>query len=368
MAAIQYNRVIRKMVVGFGNLFNNITLVRYNKDESEAERMLVPIVYATKEYYVRRLEEDLTLDKKVQVTLPRMSFEMTGLTYDNTRKQNSNIKNFANTPKGVVAQYNPVPYNFDFSLYIYVRNTEDGTQIIEHILPFFTPDYTIKLNLIPEMGIIKEVPVVLNSVSSDYTYEGTHDDPTRTIIWTLNFTVKGFVYGKTSGPVNVIKTAITNIYNNITEEDEVAFNMAQPGIGNYQLGEVVYQGFSYGMSTATAKVIMWSNGILKLSNLNGNFVSNQPIYGVNSNANYQFQSYNVSSKTPSKYVTMTTVANPNTAMANNLYTFDTFIQEENGPTTVMMSSSNNHIVYVPPAQTPPSIEDHWYNQDIDLNA
>ena len=127
-----YNRVIRKLVVGFGNLFDNITLYRFKTDNTESERFIVPIAYASKERYVMRLEEDSNLDKKVQISLPRMSFEMAGLSYDSNRKQNTNIKNFkgTNSATGVIAQYNPVPYNFDFNLYIYVRNIEDGTQII----------------------------------------------------------------------------------------------------------------------------------------------------------------------------------------------------------------------------------------------
>ena len=189
MSTPQYNRVIRKIVVGFGNLFNEINLVKYNPDASEAERFLIPIAYATKERYVMRLEDDLDLDKKVQVALPRLSFEMTGLSYDSSRKQNTNIKNFAQTSAGVVAQYNPVPYNFDFSLYLYVRNIEDATQVLEHIIPYFTPDYTIKLNLIPEMGIVKEIPVILNRTQHEILYEGDRDQQTRMIIWTLNFTV-----------------------------------------------------------------------------------------------------------------------------------------------------------------------------------
>ena len=186
MANVFYNRIIRKMVVGFGNLFNDITLVRYNPDFTEAERMVVPIQYAPKELYVKRLEEDPTLGKKVQLTLPRISFELNGFTYDATRKQNTNIKNFAQTTNGLISQYNPVPYNFDFNLYIYVRNIEDGTQIVEHILSYFTPDYTMKLNLVPEMGIIKEIPVVLNSTNQDIDYEGDWERGTRNIIWTLN--------------------------------------------------------------------------------------------------------------------------------------------------------------------------------------
>ena len=115
MSTPYYNRTIRKLVVGFGNLFKDITLVRYNPNLSEAERFLVPIAYASKESYVMRLEEDYDLDKKVQMTLPRMSFEMMGMTYDTSRKLNTNVRNFAASPGGAIAQYNPVPYNFDFN-------------------------------------------------------------------------------------------------------------------------------------------------------------------------------------------------------------------------------------------------------------
>jgi hypothetical protein len=291
MATPQYNRVIRKIVVGFGNLFNEITLVRFNPDSTEAERFIIPIAYSSKERYVMRLEDDLSLDKKVQVTLPRLSFEMTGLSYDASRKQNTNIKNFAQTSAGVVAQYNPVPYNFDFSLYLYVRNIEDATQVIEHILPYFTPDYTIKLNLIPEMGITKEIPVILNSTQQEIVYEGNRDQETRMIIWTLNFTVKGFIFGKSSTS-GIIKTSITNILNDIGPDDIVEFNMANPGIGTYQIGEIVYQGYTPTNAIATGKVLSWKNNILKLTNVNGNFVSSQPIYGVNNNASYTFNTYN----------------------------------------------------------------------------
>lgn len=366
MAAIEYNRIIRKLVIGFGNLFNDITLVRYNPDASEAERFLIPIAYATKERYVMRLEDDLTLDKKVQVALPRLSFEMTGMHYDASRKQNTNVKNFANSNSGVLSQYNPVPYNFDFKLYLYVRNIEDATQVLEHIIPYFTPDYTMKLNLVPEMGIVKEVPVILNTADHEIIYEGDRNQETRMIIWTLDFTLKGFIFGKTSGPIKIIKTAITNIYDNLTPEDVVLFNMSSPGLGNYQIGEIVYQGYSYTTSTASARVVAWTNGVLHLTDLNGNFVSNQPIYGVNTNASYQFYSYNINSDAPFKYVTMTTVPNPNTALANNLYTYTTYIQEGNTAPTVVLGGANNQIVYVPPAQSYPGTEDYWYNQDIDL--
>lgn len=207
-----YSKIIRKITTGFSELFSNITLIRYNPDDTEQERFLVPIAHATKELYVMRLEADPNLDKKIQMTLPRLSFEMNGLTYDASRKQNTNIKNFAQTGEGVIAQYMQVPYNMDFSLYLYVRNIEDGTQIIEHILPYFTPDYTIKINLIPEMGMVKEVPIILNSTEYEINYEGDRDSSSRMIIWTLNFTAKAFLY-RDASESGLIKHATVNIYN-----------------------------------------------------------------------------------------------------------------------------------------------------------
>jgi hypothetical protein len=335
MSTPQYNRVIRKLVVGFGNLFNEISLVRYNPDLSEAERFLIPIAYATKERYVMRLEDDYTLDKKVQVALPRLSFEMTGLSYDSSRKQNTNIKNFAQTSTGVVAQYNPVPYNFDFSLYLYVRNIEDATQVLEHIIPYFTPDYTIKLNLIPEMGIVKEIPVILNTTFHEIIYEGDRDQETRMIIWTLNFTVKGFIFGKSS-TTGIIKTSITNILNDIGPDDVVTFNMSAAGVGSYQAGETVYQGYTAASPTASGKVISWNNNILRLTNINGNFISSQPVYGVNNNASYTFTSYQIQ---PQKYAQIIAVTNPTDANGNVSYTYTNVIQETPNTTSVITSAN-----------------------------
>ena len=122
MSNTTYNRMIRKITVAFGNLFDNITLVRYNPDETEQERFVVPLDYATKELYVVRLQQDPHLDKKIQMALPRMSYEMNGIAYDASRKQITNMQNFAYTGSNYISQYMPVPYNFDFSLYLYVRN------------------------------------------------------------------------------------------------------------------------------------------------------------------------------------------------------------------------------------------------------
>jgi len=257
-----------------------------------------------------RIEQDATLDKKVQITLPRMSFEMAGLSYDSSRKQNTNIKNFAGTPpSAVLSQYSPVPYNFDFNLYIYVRNIEDGTQIIEHILPFFTPDYTIKLNLIPEMGIIKEVPVILNSTSHEITYEGGRENETRMIIWTLNFTVKGFIFGKVT-ETSVINRAFVSIYNQVDPKETIEFYMdLDSGFGTYKVGETVYQGYTSDDATATAVVVQFTDNVLRLKELTGNFVSDKPIYGIKTLANYNFTSYNLN---PLKFVEVDSIGRVST--------------------------------------------------------
>jgi hypothetical protein len=327
MANTFYNRALRKYVIGFGNLFNEISLVRYNPDFSEAQRMIVPIIYAPKETYVTRLETDPNLNKKTQITLPRMSFELTGFNYDATRKLNTNIKNFAQTSAGLVSQYNPVPYNFDFNLYLYVRNIEDGTQIIEHILSYFTPDYTMKLNMIPEMGIVKDVPIVLNSTSQDIDYEGNYERDTRVIIWTLNFTVKGHIFGKITDTGGPITHSITSIYNQITEEDVVQFTVnPNSGVGTYQIGETVYQGYSAPLAIATGKVISFNNNILQLKNINGNFVSNLPIQSTSGSANYVFTSFNT---VPQKLVQIDIrpqPANANVSLANT-WTANTIITE-----------------------------------------
>lgn len=318
MTNTYYAQSIRKLIVGFGDLFNNITIVRYNADGTEQERFLVPIQYAPKEDYIQRIQADPDLEKKVRITLPRMSFENTGMSYDTSRKLNTNIQNFNQSGSTLLSQYNPVPYDFDFSLYIYVRNITDATQIIEHILPFFTPDYTIKLNMVPEMGIIKEIPVVLKSVTSNIDYEGSRDRETRLIIWTLDFNVKGYIFGQISNS-RPITSSITNIFTD-TAGTNIQFTLVAGGVGKYKIGETVYQGYDIGTATATATVISHINNILTLNNISGNFNSSSPIIGLTTNANWHFSSYNLNQQ---KQVSSNTIPNPITANGTSPYIANT---------------------------------------------
>ena len=210
-----YNRTIRKVVVAFGTLFNDIVVVRYNKDgTTPRERFKVPLSYGAKEKYITRLTSDPTMFKSVNIVVPRISFNLDGLSYDASRKQLTTRQNFSAIPGSTTnmkSQYLPIPYNFDFSLSVYVRNTEDGTQILEQILPFFTPDFTVTVDFIQPMDQKYDLPIILNSVSSNVDYEGDMMS-TRLITWDLNFTAKGFIWPIIKQNSPYIKYANNNIH------------------------------------------------------------------------------------------------------------------------------------------------------------
>ncbi len=317
-----YHRIIRKVVIAFGNLFNQIKLSRYDESGVEQEHFLVPILYGGKEKYVSRLEGDPSLDKKVQVTLPIMSFEMTGMSYDAARKLNTNkkITSHSGSTGTNLAVYNPVPFDFDFTLVAYVRNIEDGAQLMEKILPYFTPDYTVSVNLVPEMGIVKQLPIILKSVSNEVDYEGDYNSKVRSVMWTLTFTVKGYLYGAITEP-KIIKTSITNIIDDTTmSHGTTTVNMSVGGLGAYQTDEVVYQGYSYETATATAKVHSWYNTSrkLELTSLNGHFVTGSPIKGTITGASWTPASFDIA---PVNTVTIEVTPNPSNVILPNNYTY-----------------------------------------------
>lgn len=207
-----YFSTIRKYVILFGTLFNDIHITRSDAAGNTTHLIKVPLSYGPKEKMLSRLEGDPSIDRESAVTLPRMSFEISGISYDQERKLNTLGKiAVKDTDTGKAKyQYNPVPYNINFSLSVYVKNAEDGTKIIEQILPFFTPDWTSTVNLIPEMNVTMDIPVVMNSISSEDTYTGDFKTR-RALIWTLNFTLKGYIYGPIKKSA-LIKFANTNFY------------------------------------------------------------------------------------------------------------------------------------------------------------
>jgi len=281
-----YHQLTRKAVVLFGRLFDDITLVRKNDQTGEeTNRFLVPIVYSPKEKMVTRIFSDPDLLRQVQTILPRMAFEITGITYDATRKQNSLLKAArSNTTTHVSASYMGVPYDINFQLNIYARNIDDGTQIVEQILPFFNPDFTVSTNMIPDLGALKDVPIILNNVSNDIQYEGDFDS-VRYVNWTLNFTMKMYYYGPISYP-KIIRTVYTNIYNDPSLQTGYITRINTSNTsGTFKINDTVFQGNSYHTATATGIVVSSNNTLnqLVIGATQGNFKVNNKIHAVSTN-------------------------------------------------------------------------------------
>ena len=197
-----YHGLIRKSIVAFGTLFSDIYIDRKQGDSVNGEtiqRLQVPLAYAPKEKWLVRLDQDPNLTNNTYVSLPRMSFEIIGYNYDPSRKLNRMQKLTCGDATNTMSSlYTPVPYNIDISLYILTKTQEDGLQIIEQILPTFTPEYTLVVNAVPDMNIKQEVPVILNAVSVSDEYDG--DFQTRRFVThTLNFQMKINLYGSISG-------------------------------------------------------------------------------------------------------------------------------------------------------------------------
>ena len=214
-----YHETIRKVVVAFGTMFNNISLVRKNNSGTIIQSMKVPLAYGPRQKFLVRLREDPDLTKQVAITLPRIGFEITGLDYDPSRKLNR-VQKFkkvkTTTSKKLDVQYMPVPYNLSFELYVMSKNSDDALQIVEQILPFFQPDYTLTINDMVEMGIKRDVPVVVNSIGYEDDYEGEFTSR-RAIIYTLSFTTKFYLYGPATSS-SVIKTVQVDQYSDMPDK------------------------------------------------------------------------------------------------------------------------------------------------------
>ena len=206
-----YHQTSRKMVVAFGSLFNNIEVRRTDSSDAVTEVVKIPLSYGPKDKMLVRISQDPSLNPKVALTVPRMGFELTSMTYDGARKLNTMGRNVKKGTTGLKKQYNPVPYNWDFSLYVFVKNAEDGTQILEQILPFFTPDFTVTMTLISGMTVKMDIPLVLNSVTSEDSYEGDFASR-RSIIWTLSFLMKGFLYPSVTDNAKVITSSVVDTH------------------------------------------------------------------------------------------------------------------------------------------------------------
>ena len=192
-----YHGTLRKYIVMFGNLFNELQVERYNDAGTKIQTLNVPIAYGPKAKYIARITSDPDLNREISITLPRLSFELTGLSYASDRKLNSGLR----LSKGVntggtdfAGVYSPIPYDMGFNLSIMTKYAEDGVQLVEKIVPFFTPDFTVTVKALTDLALNLDVPIELNGITNSDSYEGDFENK-RVITWDMTFTVKGYLFG-----------------------------------------------------------------------------------------------------------------------------------------------------------------------------
>jgi hypothetical protein len=329
-----YHRIIRKLVVAFGSLFNDMRLVRYDQttnSDIEIERITVPLMYASKEKFYMRINNSPDFVNPMNLTLPRMAFEMNGISYDPLRKISNFSDQFAEGLPLGLKKVKYTPYNFDFNLYVFVRNTEDGAQIVEQILPYFTPDYTVTLDFVGINDMKLDVPIVFNSITYDDSHEGDPES-TRSIIWTLNFTAKGYLFGPV-GNIRPIRKVTANVFDSTFETNPLREIILSPSVANtdcgtYKYDELVYQGRDISEASATAYVKKWvgaNANTIVVYDTNGTFRDNVVLVGASSGARYNVSSTNTD---PNQLVRITVEPDPLTANTiDEAFGFSTNITE-----------------------------------------
>jgi len=210
-----YHNTLRKLVISFGTIFNNVSIERKNSSGVTQKTIKVPLGYGPKQKFLVRIDQigSIKDGRKVQMILPHMGFEIADISYAPSRHLNTvqrHIYTNRDTTSTVKYQYQRVPYDINFSLYVMAKNMDDSMQIVEQILPFFTPEFTITVNDMLELNQKTDVPIILTSVSNEDTYDGSFTER-RAIIWTLNFTCKAYLYSPTKTS-DIIRKVIADIY------------------------------------------------------------------------------------------------------------------------------------------------------------
>lgn len=282
-----YHQIIRKTVIGFGTLFNNIEVRHQNSNDVNFSIIKVPISYAPTQKLLQRARQQ-DLNKKVEITFPRMSFEMTGMSYDPTRKSSitQTFKAVSNTDNKMRKVYLPVPYNLSFELSIFSKLNDDSLQILEQILPFFQPALNITIDLVSSIGEKKDVPIILESINQSDDYEGDFDSR-RILIHTLRFTAKTHLFGPVADSAEgLIKKVIVDYYTDTnikTAQRSVRYTTTPRAIKDYnddnttvldgqiddQIGKIVVSDAS---SLTEDTVLRIDDENMKIKSIDGNTV------------------------------------------------------------------------------------------------
>jgi hypothetical protein len=189
-----YHHIIRKTIIAFGTVFNEIYIKHQDANDNPYSELRVPLAYGPTQKFLARLTQQADLNKPVQITLPRMSFEMTSIRYDPTRKASVTQSFKASDGQNLKKVYMPVPYNIGFQLNIMCKLNDDALQIIEQILPYFQPAFTLTVDLVDSIGEKRDIPLNLDDISFKDDYEGDFSTR-RSLVYTLNFTAKTYLFG-----------------------------------------------------------------------------------------------------------------------------------------------------------------------------
>ena len=210
-----YHEIIRKTIISFGTLFNNINVRHDDSAGNSYSELKVPLAYGPSQKFLARLEQQADLNKPVQTTLPRMSFEMNSIQYDSTRKAGVTQTFKASDGTNLKKVFMPVPYNVGFELNILSKLNDDALQIVEQILPYFQPSFSLTVDLISSIGEKRDVPIILDSISFQDDYEGDFSTR-RALIYTLNFTAKTYLFGPVSDTTEgLIKKVQVDTYGSV---------------------------------------------------------------------------------------------------------------------------------------------------------
>ena len=223
-----YHQIIRKTIVAFGTLFNEIYIKHKNSDDDVISDMRVPLAYGPIQKFLAKIQQQEKLNKAVAITLPRMSFEMTSILYDATRKAGVTQTFKASDGNNLKKVFMPVPYNIGFELNIITKLNDDSLQIVEQILPYFQPSFNLTVDLLDSIGEKRDIPIVLDSVSFQDDYEGDFSTR-RSLIYTLQFTAKTYLFGpiadSTSGLIRKVQIDLYSDTDRRTAKREVRYTV-----------------------------------------------------------------------------------------------------------------------------------------------
>jgi hypothetical protein len=223
-----YHQIIRKIIIAFGTLFNQIYIKHLDKEGDVYNEMRVPLAYGPMQKFLARIEQQSDLNKPVQTTLPRLSFEMTSIQYDATRKANITQTFKASDGTNLKKVYLPVPYNIGFQLNVMTKLQDDALQVVEQILPYFQPAFNLTVDLIDSIGEKRDIPIVLDNVSFTDDYEGDFSTR-RVLIYTFNFTAKTYLFGpiadSTDGLIRKVQVDYYNSTDVATAKREMRYTL-----------------------------------------------------------------------------------------------------------------------------------------------